>query len=84
MNHVGINAAIAQPTGQPKAVAPGLVRDGNSGDFLPGLDRASSRQRYKSRNSTSGSAAIFFSGSRLMPGIIPATSQFRRLISIMV
>src|SRR6516164_7244797 len=38
MDHVGINAAIPQPTGQPKAVAPGLIGDGNSDDLLPGLD----------------------------------------------
>src|SRR5215471_10879650 len=35
---MGINAAILQPTGQPKAIAPGLIGDGNSSDLLPGPD----------------------------------------------
>jgi hypothetical protein len=38
MDHIGIDAAIPQPTGQPKAIAPRLIGDGNSADLLPGLD----------------------------------------------
>src|SRR5215472_11885881 len=38
MDHLRINAAIPQPTGQPKAIAPGLICDGNPGDLLPSLD----------------------------------------------
>src|SRR5262245_42356883 len=38
MDHVAINAAIPQPTGQPKTIAPGLIRHGNSRDLLPSLD----------------------------------------------
>src|SRR6516225_7991205 len=38
VDDVGIDAAISQPAGQPKAIAPGLIGDGNSGDLLPGLD----------------------------------------------
>src|SRR5258708_14837952 len=38
MDHVGINAASPQPTGQPKTIPPGLIRDRNPRDLLPRLD----------------------------------------------
>src|SRR5215467_5606484 len=38
MDHMGIDAANSQPTRQPKAIAPGLICDGNPCDLLPGLD----------------------------------------------
>src|SRR5262249_9208854 len=38
VDHMGINAAILQPTAQPKAIAPGLIGDGNCSDLLPGPD----------------------------------------------
>ena len=38
MDHVGINAASPQPTGEPKTIPSGLIGDRNPGDFLPGLD----------------------------------------------
>ena len=80
VDDVSINAASAQPSGQPKAVPASFIPDRNPSDFLPAL-MASSRPRYKRRNKSSGSGAIFFSGSRLRPGIMPATSQLERLSS---
>src|SRR5260221_14021892 len=38
MDHVGINAASPQPTGQPKTIPSGLIRDRNPRDLLPRLD----------------------------------------------
>src|SRR5258707_2315433 len=38
MDHVGINAASQQPTGQPKTIPSGLIRDRNPRDLLPRLD----------------------------------------------
>src|SRR5271169_5850481 len=38
MDHVGINAATPQPTGQPKTIPSGLIRDSNPGDLLTSLD----------------------------------------------
>src|SRR5258706_165342 len=38
MDHVGINAASPQPTGQPKTIPCGLIRDRNPRDLLPRLD----------------------------------------------
>src|SRR5260221_13336565 len=38
MDHVGINAASPQPTGQPKTIPACLIRDRNPRDLLPRLD----------------------------------------------
>src|SRR5260221_10166753 len=38
MDHVGINAASPQPTGQPKTIPSGLIRNRNPRDLLPRLD----------------------------------------------
>src|ERR1700730_9459352 len=37
MDHVGIDPACPKPTGEPKTIPPGLIRDRNPGDLLPGL-----------------------------------------------
>src|ERR1700724_83273 len=76
-----IYAAFPQPASQPEAIAPSLVRAAIRVIGLAALI-ASSRQPCSSFSRSSGFGSNFFSGSRLTPGISPATSQFDRLSSM--
>jgi hypothetical protein len=81
MDHIGFDVAGSQPARQPKAVATGLISDGDARDRAPSFGRfvLPAVQSAKQRAS---SGLIFFSGWRAIPGTTAATSQLDWLISM--
>src|SRR6187551_1368741 len=74
------DAASSEPARQPKSVTACLIGQDDACNRPARFHRLRPPAFYH-RSSPSGSDSSFFTGSRSMPGIIPATSQLAALIS---